>query len=113
MSPKYENDDFAVKQVEASRIFLHLDWPAFVDDRTKLYNKIVVKIKEGEDHAQLFARGDTGSGKALRSIVAELADLIRESEPYSAAALAYISIYRAVWWVRDIVLKIPAAIEIS
>jgi 5-methylcytosine-specific restriction endonuclease McrA len=109
VSPKYEDDDFVKKQVEASRNYLHLDWPAFIDGRTELYNRIAFKIRDGSVHAHLYCNGDKGSGVALKGIVTELLDMTREEKPFSAAATAYISIFRAVWWVRDIILKIPPA----
>lgn len=111
VGPKYESDQVAVRQVEASRVYLHLDWPAFVDDRTQLYNQVVFKIEEGKQHAELTEKGDKGSRLALKNIAMDLADMAREDKPYSAAVTAYISIYREIWWVRDIVLKIPPAAQ--
>jgi uncharacterized protein (TIGR02646 family) len=107
VSPAFENNPYAVKQVETSRVDLHLDWPRFVDDRTKLYNQISFKVQEGEQHADLLEKGDAGSGLALKSIVTELLGFTKADKPYSAAAVAYIYIYRSIWWVRDVVLKIP------
>lgn len=108
VAPAYESDPYAVAQIEASRTYLHLDWPRFVDDRTKLYNQIFFKVEEGKQHAGLFENGDQGSGIALKSIVTDLAAFTKEDKPYSAAAKAYIYIYRGIWWIRDAVLKIPA-----
>ena len=107
ISPNFENDPYVVKQVEASRIYLHLDWPAFVDDRTKLYNQVARKIEQGEQFAKRWANGELGSREALKNVVTDLRELMKEDQPYSAAASAYISIFREVWWVRDILLKLP------
>jgi hypothetical protein len=111
VSPAFENNPYAVRQVEASRVHLHLDWPRFVDDRTELYNQISFKVKEGKQHAELFERGDQGSVVALKSIVTDLAAFTKEDKPYSAAATAYICIYRSIWWVRDVVLKLPPVVQ--
>lgn len=106
VSPQYEDQPEAVAQVEQSRRYLHLDWPAFVDDRVKLYNQIFVKIEQGRDHDRRFTlNGDLGSRKALRDIAIELAALMREEQPYSAAAKAYISVFRNLWWVSHCILR--------
>jgi hypothetical protein len=107
VSPAFENNPDAVEQVEASRKYLHLDWPAFVDDRTTLHNTIYFKIKEGKEHADRTERGDAASRSSLKNIATDLADLMKEDRPYSSAATAYLWIYREIWWVRDVVLKLP------
>jgi hypothetical protein len=106
VAPRYEQDADAVRQVEVSRVYLHLDWPAFVDDRTQLYNQIAFKIEEGRQYAER-AKDEVGAELALKNVVTDLADWTRDDRPYSAAATGYIAIFRDVWWVRDVVHKIP------
>lgn len=108
MAPAYENVPDAVEQVETSRKYLHLDWPAFIDDRKKLYNKIHFKVKEGMQHAARAEHGNPAARTSLKSIASELADMTKEDQPYSAAATAYLLTHRDVWWVRDVVLRLPS-----
>lgn len=108
VAPRYETNADIVRQVEMSRVLLHLDWPAFVDDRTQLYNQIAFKVQEGEQYAER-AKDDVAAEVALRNLVTDLLDLTKEDRPYSAAASAYISSFRNVWWIRDVVLRIPAS----
>lgn len=105
LARRYETDQFAKQQVEVSRTCLHLDWPAFVDDRTKLYNQIAFRVSDGVEYAARAAT-DNGSRLAWGRVILELQGMTRPSQPYSSAARAYVSTFRNIWWVEEIVLGI-------
>jgi hypothetical protein len=104
VSPEFEQDANAARRVEASRIYLHLEWPEFNEQRLKLYNRIVIKINDGERQARRISDGDIGSREALTAIARDLVDMTKEEQPYSKAAKAYIANYRHIWWIKDAVL---------
>ena len=48
-----------------------------------------------------MATGDLGAKEALKETVRELIELTRHTQQYSAAAKAYISTFRYIWWIED------------
>ncbi|HEX2837335.1 MAG TPA: hypothetical protein VHN77_04310, partial [Phycisphaerales bacterium] len=57
-------------------------------------------------HAARAATGNHGSKLAWRKVILELQGMMRDDQPYSAAARAYVSTFRNIWWVEKIVLGI-------
>jgi len=104
LSSEFDGDEDAEKRVQSSRVYLHLEWPAFVEQRTALYRDIVGKIDAGERQVGRALSGDVGSKEALKTTARELISLTREERPYSMTARAYISMYRHIPWVRRAVL---------
>jgi uncharacterized protein (TIGR02646 family) len=104
LSSEFAGDADAEKRIESSRVYLHLEWPAFVEQRTALYREIVTKIDAGERQEGRARAGDVGSKEALKSTARDLINLTKEDRPYSMAAKAYISMYRHIPWVRRAVL---------
>jgi hypothetical protein len=104
LSSEFAGDESAEKRIESSRVYLHLEWPAFVEQRTALYREIVGKIDAGERQEGRARTGDIGSKEALKATARELITFTKENQPYSMAAKAYISMYRHIPWVRRAVL---------
>lgn len=105
LAPDYDDVADAPERIEASRTYLHLDWPSFVEARTALYGRIATRVDDGERLAA--AALDDGEPAALEALKAVARDLIRLTdprEPFSKAALAYIRVYRDKPWLRRMVL---------
>ncbi|HEU0249095.1 MAG TPA: hypothetical protein VFR48_00070 [Solirubrobacteraceae bacterium] len=112
LAPTHESSDTARRRVEASRDYLHLDWPAFVDDRRALYVLIYGHVLDG-DRAEIAKRqGEAAAGETLKAVIRELIRLARAEQPYSRAAAAYIRRFRDRAWIERAVLphlpEIPA-----
>jgi uncharacterized protein (TIGR02646 family) len=104
LSSEFGGDTDAERRLEASRIYLHLEWPAFLEQRKSLYRYIISKIDDGERQERRARAGDIGSHEALTATARDLIDLTREDRPYSTAAKAYIATFRHLPWVRRAVL---------
>jgi hypothetical protein len=105
LAPAYDGEEGASDRIDASRLYLHLDWPAFVEDRTALYGRIIARIKEGDRVAPAaLDDGDPAAKASLRAVAAELIRLTEPDSPYSKAALACIRMYRDRTWVQRTVL---------
>ena len=96
----------AEAKVEASRAYLHLNWPRFRDDRVMLYNEIERFIHRGEDLAPGDFRGMHAVGQAFLDICKDLAKRTESDQEYSSAARAYVEMFQDRWWVREIVLRV-------
>lgn len=108
LSPEFKGQPIAEAKFEASRLYLHLNWPKFRDARVVLYNRISRIVDRGEreapqDYSALHAAGD-----AFLDACRDLRTAMTAREEYSAAARVYVESFRHVWWVRDIVLKVAA-----
>lgn len=104
LSPRFENDEEAKQRFEASRVYLHLDWPSIKNKRQMLYADITRRIDDGNVAAESLARGESGAREWLDRVVGGLIELTQPRQPYSRAALAYIRHYRFHWWVEREVL---------
>ncbi|MDP2897332.1 MAG: hypothetical protein Q8Q12_12390 [bacterium] len=104
LSSEFAGDGDAERRLEASRVYLHLDWPAFMEQRKSLYRKVITKINDGERQEGRARSGDVGSREALKTTARDLIDLTREDRPYSMAAKAYVAMFRGIPWVRRAVL---------
>jgi hypothetical protein len=103
--PAYDDEAGAAERIEASRLYLHLDWPQFVEDRTSLYGTVTRSIKDGDRVAQAALDDrDPAAMSALKSVAADLIRLTRSNTPYSRAAEACIRRYRDRIWIRRTVL---------
>ena len=100
----YEDDSVAVSRVEASRIYLHLDWPRFVGDRRNLYAKIYLKVLEGDQAYVDMGRDVTGAKEKVKHVARELIRLVGDKKPYSKAAQTYVLLFRDRGWVQRFVL---------
>lgn len=103
--PDYDSEPDVEERVEASRLYFHLDFPAFVEDRTALYGQIARRKEEG-DRVAPAALDDRQplALSTLRTVARDLISLTSPRKPYSKAALAYIRVYRGTHWVRRMVL---------
>jgi len=109
IAPQYEGNAEAVKRVEESRIYLHLDWPAFKEDRQALYRAVYTRVNDGDEANTRFTRGEIGAKGDLKSAARDLIRLAGEKEPYSKAAQAYMWGFRDRDWMKAYVLPhIPA-----
>ena len=106
VSPAYQSNAVEVKRVEASTLCYHLDWPEFREGRVELYNLIERKVLRGNE----IAPPKGGSGLTwtaeFKLIVFELQKLMERDQLYSAAAKAYLMMFRSSWWVELHVLRI-------
>jgi hypothetical protein len=110
MSPDHASDPIANARVEASRIYLHLDWEAFVTDRRNLYAVIFLKVLDGDNADLSFRRNEVGAKDSLKSIARDLIRLTKDRADYSRAALAYILLFRDRDWLKRYVLPhVPAS----
>jgi hypothetical protein len=103
LSPEYRGSDQAEQRFDYSRLYLHLNWPRFVDERLVLYNVILRYIERGQ--AESPTRFDAGASLGFRNILKDLRRLMAPSSPYSSAATIFIESFRYLWWVNDIVLR--------
>lgn len=105
LHPAYDDDADARRRLEASRLYLHLDSPAFVEDRASLYGTIATKVEKLDRLAADAFVGDEAAKQTLKDAAQELIRLTRPQMPYSRAAEAYIHIYRNRDWVQKFVLN--------
>ena len=96
----------AETKLEASRLYLHLNWPRFRDDRVTLYNEIERSVHRGENFAPQNFGGMHAVGEAFLDICKDLAKRTEPHREYSRAARAYVEMFRDRWWIRDIVLRV-------
>lgn len=109
LSPNFAGDAAAEARLEASRIYLHLDWGAFVTDRRDLYAEVLLKVLDGDKADDRFRKGEVGAKDTLKGIARDLIRLTKDRAPYSRAALAYILRYRDRDWIKRYVLPhVPA-----
>lgn len=102
--PAYTQSETAVRRVEASRELLHLDWPAFVDDRRDLYGQIYGLVLNGDRAENAKLQGDASGAETLTSVAKALIRLTSAEMPYSRAAVAYIRRFRDRKWIERAVL---------
>jgi hypothetical protein len=100
LSPRFANDEAAKRRFEASRVYLHLDWPSIKGQRQMLYIDITRRIDDGNAAVASLARGEPGARDWLDRVVGGLIDLTQARQPYSRAAQAYIRHYRFRDWVE-------------
>lgn len=108
LCPKYRGQPIAEAKFEASRLYLHLNWPKFREARLVLYQKIERIIYRGEREAPQNYGGVHTAGEAFLDACRDLARAMAAKEEYSKAARVYVESFRHLWWVRDIVLQMPA-----
>lgn len=108
LSPQFKGHALPEAKFEASRLYLHLNWPKFRDARVMLYNRIERAVDRGEREAPQDYGGVHAAGAAFLDACRDLGSLMAPQEEYSAAAKVYVESFRHVWWVRDIVLKVAA-----
>jgi uncharacterized protein (TIGR02646 family) len=104
LSPEFAGNQDAEKRIEASRIYLHLDWPQIAEQRLALYQSISIKVTDGEGFSTRASAGDVGSREALKATVRDLIGMTEKQRPYSMAAKAYISTFRHITWIKVAVL---------
>ena len=104
--PERKGDPVAEAKLEASRLYLHLNWPRFRDERVELYNQIERTVRRGEDLAPQDYSGAHSVKESFLEVCNELAMRTRPQREYSKAARAYVEMFRDRWWIRDIVLNV-------
>jgi uncharacterized protein (TIGR02646 family) len=106
LTPSFHGNPLAEAKFEASRIYLHLNWPKFRDGRLMLYNAIERTVDRG-DHAAPARAELLQASEEFKNAIRDLVNFMDSKEEYSAAARCYVESFRHVWWVRDIVLRLP------
>lgn len=107
INPNYEQNSLELRRFEESRRCYHLDWPEFREERVQLYNLIERRIRRASELAP--ARGAVSRSAEFDDIVFELRRLMRQDQVFSAAARAYVSSFRHLWWVEFHVLEVTFA----
>ncbi len=104
--PERKGEPVAEAKLKASRLYLHLNWPRFRDERVEIYNQIERSVRRGE---QLAPR-DYGDAHTVQQTFLDICnDLVKLTLPqqeYSKAARGYVEMFRDRWWIRDIVLNV-------
>jgi uncharacterized protein (TIGR02646 family) len=108
LSPEFKGQRDPEAKLAASRLILHLDWPAFRDARVVLYNKIERTVDRGKREAPQDFNGNQTPSNGFVDAIRDLKNTMRAQEEYSAAARVYVESFKHLWWVRDIVLKVAA-----
>lgn len=112
LAPHYEGDDIAARRVEHSRVYLHLDWPEFVEHRRNLYAGIRAKVMDGDEADKRYLGGDVAARETLRHVSRDLIRMAGDDARYSRAACAYIRHYRTRDWVTRFVLaNVPPTLD--
>ena len=112
LSPLYEGDAEAARRIEDSRIYLHLDWPAFTEDRQRLYTAVYRKVLDGDRANEKLSSGDHAAKDSLKATARDLIRLAGDLEPYSRAVQAYILRFRDRDWLKRFVLPhIPNPVQ--
>ena len=104
--PERQGEPIAEAKLEASRLYLHLNWPEFREDRVMLYNVIERSVHRGEDLAPTDFTGKHVVAQAFPDICKDLAKRTQPHQEYSKAARAYVEMFRDRWWIREIVLRV-------
>jgi uncharacterized protein (TIGR02646 family) len=104
VAPAHRESETAVRRVEASRQLLHLDWPAFVEDRRDLYAEILRRVDLGDRAEAGRLRGEASATEAHKDVIRGLIRMTGEKRDYSRAAIAYIRRFRDRKWIERAVL---------
>jgi uncharacterized protein (TIGR02646 family) len=104
VAPEYENDSDARRRVDDSRVYLHLDWPAFKEERQELYRSVYTKVLDGDRASERFDRGEHAAKDALKVTARDLIRMTGNKAPYSRAARAYVKAFRDRGWVKQLVI---------
>jgi hypothetical protein len=107
LSPEYRNNPIAEAKIDASRLGLHLNWPKFVEARVTLYNLIERTVERGQREAPPDFNGMPVASEAFKDSIRDLHGFMDQREEYSSAARVYVESFKHVWWVRDVVLRLP------
>ena len=106
LEPEHKGEPIAEAKLEASRLYLHLNWPRFREARVMLYNEIERSVHRGEDLAPSDFSGTHAVAQAFLDICKDLAKLTEPHQEYSKAARVYVEMFQDRWWIRDIVLRL-------
>lgn len=111
VSPKRQGDLTVEARIDASRVYLHLEWPPIKEGRQKLYRRILTRINDGDAAEERWLqKRDFAGRKALHAAARDLIRLTDHREPYSRAAQIYVRVFRQRSWVEQLVLPhIPEA----
>ncbi|WP_422016660.1 hypothetical protein [Roseateles sp.] len=107
LSPQFKGQAAAEAKFAASRLILHLDWPAFREARVVLYNQIERTI----DRLVREAPGDDPNApptQAFYDAIRDLKNAMKSDQEYSSAARVYVESFKHIWWVREVVMKVAA-----
>src|SRR5690606_9037885 len=97
LSPDFKGQPGPEAKLAASRLILHLDWPAFREARVVLYNKIERIVGRGEREAPQNFDGNTVLSDAFSDAIRDLKNVMRAEEEYSAAAKVYVESFKYLW----------------
>lgn len=104
VAPAHQESDKVARRVQASRELLHLDWPAFVEDRRDMYAEILRRVAIGDRAETARLRGEMSATETLKDVSKDLIRMTSERREYSRAAIAYIRRFRDRMWIARAVL---------
>ncbi|NMG03301.1 hypothetical protein [Azoarcus taiwanensis] len=107
LSPQFKGQTAAEAKLSASRLILHLDWPAFREARVVLYNQIERTVDRLVREAP---NGDPNvpPTQAFYDAIRDLKNAMKSDQEYFAAARVYVESFKHIWWVREVVMKVAA-----
>lgn len=104
VAAEYAADLDAIRRVDASRIYLHLEWHTFKKARQQLYAKVWEHVLRGDEFEAAAVRGDQVGRRSLKHAIDDLIEMSADSAPYSRAARAFIRTFRDRTWIRTVVI---------
>lgn len=104
LSPDYTDDVDAKRRLEDSRIYLHLDWPPFKEERQAIYRDVYTKVLDGDRAEERLQQGNHAAKETLKITARDLIRMTKDRAPYSRAARAYVARFRDKLWVKRLVL---------
>lgn len=105
LSPDLKGNQIVEYRFEQSRLYLHLNWPAFREERVTLYNRIERTVDRAARQAPFGLEDMHTATDEFQNSLKDLLRLMQPSAEYSMAARCYIESFGHVWWIRDIVLR--------
>ena len=104
LMPRFEGSEEMKRRFDDSRKYLHLDWPAFAEQRQRLFAQVRSKVFQGDFAHQSLSSEGGHAAAGLKDVVRELIQFSGHLQPYSRAAKAYILKFRDRSWVKEMVL---------
>lgn len=105
VAAEYSTSAEAIVRVDESRIYLHLEWPAFKSARREIYRQVWEHVQRGDEYEGRFLCGEAAARRPYKQAVDDLLEMCKDSAPYSRAARAYVRIFRNRPWVRKAVIS--------
>lgn len=103
LAPQRRGDANAEIKVTESLLWLHINWPEFVEQRRVVYQQVERLVNRGEEAVPAGPAAPVT--ERFVDVVRDLRRAMQPTSEYSAAARSYVEAFGFLWWVKDIVLK--------